>query len=142
MKKIIFLIISVFLFAVDEEYLDITNKLVNYQIKLENIANINPPFEIKRAPILNFAPKEEKRVVRKIIKIDLISIFNNKAYVLIREFLGEQLVKSTKKWLRVGDKIGKCRVKKITNDKLYLACPNKMLIKSLNKKIPFFKESK
>jgi len=142
MKKLILILITIFAFAAQEEYLDLTNKIVSYKIKLENITEIEPPFEIKRK-VLNFMPQQQqKKVIRKIIKIELISIFNNKAYVLIREYLGDQLIKTTKKWIKRGDKIGECKVIKITIEKLYLKCKNKILVKSINKKIPFFKESK
>jgi len=139
MKKLI-LFVGVFLFAqINDQYLNYTNKLVNYQIRLKDIGKIVPPFELPKNDVV-MNKNKEKKVIRKIIKVELISIFNGKAYVTLKEYLGTQLVGVTKKWVKVGDKIDKCVVSAITTDSMIIKCQNRKIVKSLNKKIPFFKE--
>ncbi len=141
MKKII-LIMGFFLFllAQDDKYLTFVNKLVNYNFELRNVEDRTAPFEIK---IINKSKGQniQKLLVKK-VKIDLLSIFNNQAYVKVDEYLGDQLIKTQKKWIKVGDKIYNCKLAKITIDKAVFKCGKKALIKSLNKKIPGFKEIK
>ena len=141
MKKLIFLLMVISCFAqVNDQYLEYTNKLVNYQIKLQNVEKIIPPFELPRNDVI--IKNKEKKVIRKIIKVELISIFNGRAYVTLKEYLGSQLVNVRKKWVKVGDKIDKCIVKSITIDSMIIKCQNRKIVKTLNKKIPFFKEQK
>ncbi|QCI28761.1 hypothetical protein [Caminibacter pacificus] len=142
MKKLVLFATAVLLFAqVNDQYLNYTNKLVNYQIKLKNIEKITPPFEIYRNEVV-YKNNKTKKIIRRVIKVDLVSIFDNKAYVVLKEYLGSQLVSVKKKWVKVGDKIDKCVVSNITIDKLVIRCKDRKIVKSLNKKIPFFKESK
>jgi hypothetical protein len=134
MKKILFLMMGMFLFAfTTDEFLDYTNKLVTYNFKLNNIDKIKSPFyEVKKPNFLN--NRRINKNIKKLIHISLISIFNNTAYIKIDEFKGDELVKEYKKWIKKGDKIEQCIVINIKIDKLILKCNNKILIKSLNKK--------
>jgi len=142
MKKIVvFFVINIFLFAKSDKYLTYVNKLVNYNFELKNIEGRKAPFEIKKI-VKKTNKKNIQNILVKKIKIELISIFNNQAYIKIKEFLGDQLIKSENKWVKVGDKVSKCKVNKITKDKIIFKCNNKILIKSLNKKIPGLKEVK
>jgi len=141
MKKLIVILIGIFAFAqINDQYLNYTNKLVNYQIKLKNVEKISPPFEL--VPNQFVLKNKEKKVIRKVIKVELISIFNNKAYVVLKEYLGSQLVSVKRRWVKIGDKIDKCKVANITTDTLIIRCKDRKIVKSLNKKIPFFKEQK
>jgi hypothetical protein len=141
MKKLLFILgITLLLFAQDDKYLTYVNKLVNYNFELRNVEDRKAPFEIK------ITPKNTKQNIQKIlvkkVKIELLSIFDKQAYIKIDEYLGDQLLKTQKKWVKIGDKIYKCKVEQITLDKVIFKCKNKKLVKSLNKKIPGFKESK
>ncbi|WP_456488725.1 hypothetical protein [Caminibacter pacificus] len=141
MKKLVIVTAFVALYAqVNDQYLSYTNKLVNYQIKLKNIEKITPPFEIYKNEVV--FKNKTKKVIRRVIKVDLVSIFDRKAYIVLKEYLGSQLVSVKKKWVKPGDKIDKCVVSQITIDKMVIRCQNRKIVKSLNKKIPFFKESK
>jgi len=141
MKKIVLLLgFALFLFAQDDKYLTYVNKLVNYSFELKNIEDKKAPFEIKLAQ--SAAKQNIKKLLVKRIKIELISIFDNQAYIKISEYLGDQLIKTEKKWVKVGDRVYKCKVVKITTDRVVFRCGKKTLIKSLNKKILGFKESK
>ncbi len=142
MKKLVLLTAAVILFAqVNDQYLNYTNKLVNYQIKLNGIEKITPPFEVESNNVV-FKNNKTKKIVRKIIKVDLVSILDKKAYIVLKEYLGSQLISVKKRWVKVGDKIDKCVVSGITLDKIIIRCKDRKIVKNLNKKIPFFKESK
>ncbi|NPA87282.1 MAG: hypothetical protein GXO01_01120 [Epsilonproteobacteria bacterium] len=141
MKKLILITAAVIAFGqVNDQYLNYTNKLVNYQIKLKDVGKITPPFEFATNDVV--IKNKEKKVIRKIIKVDLNSIFNGRAYVTLKEYLGTQLVSVKRRWVKVGDKIDKCVVSAITTDSLIIKCSGRKIVKSLNKKIPFFKEQK
>jgi hypothetical protein len=127
---------GVFVFAQQDIYLQYVNKLVNYNFELNDKETKRAPFEEKviKAKI--------QKTLTKTIKIHLLSIFDKKAYLKIDEYLGDQLIKKWKKWVKVGDKIYKCRVSKITFNTVIIKCPRKTLVKTINQKIPGFKEIK
>ncbi len=141
MKKIVIVLTAaLILFAQDDKYLMYVNKLVNYHFELRSITDKQIPFEIKvEHNKTNVAV--EKILVRR-IKVELLSIFNNMAHVKIKEYLGDQLIKQESKWVKKGDKIYDCKIVKITLTKVVLKCKDRVLIKTLNKKIPGFKEIK
>ena len=137
MKKIILILgMTLLLFAQDDKYLTYVNKLVNYNFELRNVEDRKAPFEIK-ITTKNTKQNIQKILVKK-VKIDLLSIFDNQAYIKIDEYLGDQLIKTQKKRVKIGDRVYKCKVVKITLDKVIFKCKNKKLVKSLNKKIPGF----
>jgi len=142
MKRLMFFAITAVLLAaqVNDQYLEYTNKLVNYQIKLNNVGQIVPPFELPRNDVV--FKNREKKVIRKVIKVELVSIFNGRAFVILKEYLGSQLVNIRKRWVKPGDKIDKCVVGSIKEDSIVIKCQKRRIVKSLNKKIPFFKEQK
>jgi hypothetical protein len=135
MKKILFLIIGVFLFAsVTEKYLDYTNKLVTYNFKLENIDKIKSPFyHPEKITFLN--NKKFNRNIKKIVHISLLSIFNNMAYIRVDEYMGDELIKTYKKWVKINDIIEKCKISNIYFDKIILKCGKKILVKHLHTKL-------
>ncbi len=142
MKKIILILIifNALLFAKDiDKYLNYSNQLLNYQFQLKGFNSIKPPFE-PEVNIINGKKVTNLKKLIKTIKVNLLSIFDKKAYVLIKIYLGNQFIKSYRKWVSVDDKIGDCKVSSIYFEKLILKCKNKTLIKSLNKKIPQIKE--
>lgn len=144
MKKIILIlmvIINLFASSITDKYLNYTNKLVYYGFDLDKFDKIHAPFETIMKIKLNKDIKNSKTLMKS-IKIELLSIFNNQAYFLIKEYLGDQLIKKYKKWFKVNNKIGDCKISKITLGKVILKCPNKLLIKTLNKQILHIKESK
>jgi len=141
MKKILLLFIGIFLFAKSDIYLDYVNKLVNYGFELKNLKTDKAPFEIKIDKNIKYKNSVERTLVKK-IKIELLSIFNNQVYLKIDEYLGDQLIKTQKKWLKKSDRIYNCKIIKISLEKVILKCGKKILIKSLNKKIPGFKETR
>ena len=145
MKKTV-LIIMVFVInlcaaGVTKIYLDYANKLVYYGFNLDGFDKIHAPFEpvIK---IVNGKKIKETKTLLKSINITLLTVFNNQAYVLIKEYVGDQLIKSYKKWVAINDNIGDCKVAKIKLSKVVLKCKNQTLVKTLNKKIPGIKETK
>jgi hypothetical protein len=136
MKKLILIIgLLTAVFAQDDKYLMYVNKLVNYNFELKEIDS-KAPFEIR--VIKN--KKTIERILVKRIKIDLLSIFDNQARVKVKVYLGEQLIKTYKKWVKPGDKLYNCKVAKITLTKLVLKCKNRTLVKTINTKIPNIKE--
>ena len=137
MKKLIIFLVIVFIYAQNDIYLDYVNKLVNYNFVLKNVEGKNAPFEIKNKKTFLKYKKLEKK-----IKIDLLNIFNNSAYVKIIYYLGDQITRVQKKWIKKGYKIGSCKVTNITLDVLKLRCNNRIIIKTLNKKIIKIKEEK
>jgi len=140
MKKIliIFFIIGL-MYAKDiDKYLNYVNELINYHFELKNFNKIKSPFEVK---IVN-GKTINVLELKKSIKINLISIFNKSAYVMIRIYAGKKLVHVEKKWIKIGDKIGNCIVKNILYNKLILKCKNKQIIKTLYKKILNLKDTK
>ena len=141
MKKIIiFLSTALFLLASNNKYLNYTDKLVHYHFELKNFNKIKAPFKEKR--VIKGAQKIKTSTgLEKSIKIKLLSVFNKSAYILIRVYLGEAVIKSYKKWVKVGETIEKnYKVKKITLNKIILRYKNKIIIKTLNKQIPGMKE--
>jgi hypothetical protein len=121
-------------------YLEYTNKVINYEFDLKNLDKIKSPFYvvIKRSSSGKHIKKEV--VVKKRIVLTLLSIFGNRAFIKTEEYLGEQLVKKQKKWIKLYDKIYNCILKKITSTDVYFKCANKTLHKTLNKKIPMLRD--
>ena len=148
MKKVLFLSISVFLFASQkgvnqkDVYIDYTNKIINYNFQLEGINDIKSPFYIPYKNIVETNGTKRHVEIKKSVKISLISIFGDKAYVQIDHYIGEQLVKSEKKWIKINDEIVKCKLIKLTETDAYFKCKDKTLHKSLNKKIPLLGDGK
>ena len=144
MKKTILIIImaiNIFASGITNKYLNYTNKLVYYGFNLDKFDRIHAPFEKVIKNRTNQNIKGSKAYVKS-IKIKLLSIFNNQAYFLIREYLGDQLIKEYKKWFKINNKIGDCKINKITLSKVFLKCPDKIMTKTLNKKTLKIKESK
>jgi nanoRNase/pAp phosphatase (c-di-AMP/oligoRNAs hydrolase) len=134
MKKILILIIGIFLFAsTNEEFLDYTNKLVTYNFELKNFDKISSPF-FKPRKLLFLKNKKINKRVQKFIHIRLISILNNMALIRIEEYKGDELIRKYKKWIKKGGKIEECRVKDIKTNKIILNCNHKLLIKKINEK--------
>jgi len=132
MKKIVFLLTAVFLFASKSEYLEYTNKLITYNFKLNNIDNIKTPFYKPKKAIIN---KKIAKNVKKIIHISLISVFNNSAQIKIETFIGEEKVKEYKKWVTRNSKIEYCKVKSVEKNRVIFKCNNRLLIKKLDKNL-------
>jgi len=132
MKKVIFLVMAVFLFASKSEYLEYTNKLITYHFKLNKINKIKSPFYNAEQIAMN--NKLANKKTKKIIYISLISILNNTALVKIDTFIGSEKIKEYKKWIYPNSKIEYCRVKHIDLNKIILKCGNKLLIKKIEKK--------
>jgi len=122
-----------------QTYLDYTNKLVNYNLMLENFDKVHSPFE-KDYIIVKKKVKAKKLV--KIIHINLLSIFDKRAYLLIQIYVGNQLIKSYKKWFKIGDKVDKCKLTKVEYNKIIFNCKNKKLVKTLNVKKLNIKEKR
>ncbi len=142
MKRVVIaiLIICSTILALDvDKYLNYTNQLINYQFELKGFDKIKEPFE-PTINIINGKKIKNIKTLIKTIKVELLSIFDNRAYVNIKEYLGEQLIKNYRKWVKPGDKIGNCVVSSITFDKMILKCKDKTLVKTLYKKIPNIKE--
>jgi len=134
MKKILFLIIGITLFAsVNSEYSNYTHKLLDYNFKLSKLFKITSPFFEDRHKTMSNNYAEED--VKKIINISLISILNNSALINVSTFIGEEKVKENKKWVKVNTKIGNCIVKHIYQNKIILKCDNKLEVKKLNQKL-------
>jgi len=149
MKKLIFIvaIIMTYLYSnvydnTTKKYMEYTNKIIGYNFDLKHFKDIHPPFESFEFMLKTVNGKKIKsnKTLIKTIKIKLLSIFNKKARFLIKVYLGGQLIKIYTKWVTIGSKISNCIVKKMTLDSVFLQCKNKILIKTLNKKIPGIKE--
>lgn len=146
MKKIITILIFFYIgYAKDninkvqDQYLNYTNKIINYYFKLD-LDNIKSPFYNSQSKkIVSHIKSIENK---EIIKIDLISILNNQAYIKIKKYLGDKLITINKKWIKLNQKIYKCKLVKLTNIKAIFKCRNKILIKSINKKLLFQKENR
>ena len=148
MKKIVILLVALILWAQNQKgkekdiYLEYTNKVINYEFELENIDKIKSPFYvvIKRSTQGKKVKKGAAAVVKKRIVLTLLSIFGNRAFIKTEEYLGEQLVKRQKKWIKLHDKIYNCVLNKLTNTDAYFKCANKTLHKTLNQKIPMLRD--
>jgi len=145
MKNLIIILISIFcvIYAKEDNniqnlYLNYTNKIINYYFKLD-LDKVKSPFYDRISQIVN--PNVKNIENKEIIKIDLISILNNKVYINVRKYLGDKLIEKNKKWLRLNQKIYNCKLTELTNIKAIFKCGNKILIKSINKKL-LFKEIK
>ena len=143
MKKIFLFLIIVFVSVLagrDNKYLNYTNSLIHYKFELKNFDDIKAPFEEKL--ILKNAQKiQSHSLLTKKTDVKLISVLDNSAYIKINKYTGDKLVKSYKKWVKKGDVFEKYyKVKKIKLDKIILQFKNKLIIKTLNKKIPGIKE--
>jgi len=109
MKKIILLtVLIVLMFGADDVklkniYLDYTNKIINYEFELKDINKIKTPFYKPYTPDLNMTKNisHNQASVKKSIKLTLLSIFGNRAHIKIDTYLGEQLIKSEKKWIQL-----------------------------------------
>jgi len=143
MKKLFLFFLSAFIciaFAKDNKYLNYTSSLIHYNFELKNFNKINVPFE-KKIIIKGVQKVNTFSGLEKKINIKLISVFNKNAYILINEYLGNKLIKSYKKWVKKGDTFEKYfTVKKIELNKIILKYKNKIILKTLNKKIPGIKE--
>ncbi len=144
MKKVI-LIVLLFIgisYSKDiDQYLNYANQLLNYQFNLNGFNKIKAPFEPEIKIIkINGKKMKNSKILIKTYKVNLLAIFNDKAYVLIKVYIGDQLVEKYKKWIKVGDIIGNCKVYSISFPKIILKCKKRLLIKTLYKKIPGIKE--
>ena len=133
MKRIlIFFILSITIYANQKDiYLNYTYKIINYHFKLKDLNKIKTPFYKPHKYVYN----NEKKQTQK-IEIELLSIFNNKALVIINKYINEELISTKKVWLKKNDKIENCKLIKITDTEVYFNCNNKILYKTLNIKIP------
>jgi hypothetical protein len=132
-KIILFLVIGIiFLYSSEkDEYLEYTNKLVNYHFELKGFDKLKSPFyKPEKKLFINNLVKN----VKEIIHISLLSVFNDLAYVKIEIFRGDELSNTYKKWVKKGEKIQNCKVKEINIDKIILQCGNQILVKTLNPK--------
>jgi len=117
--------------AQKDKYLEYTNKIVNYEFVIKDLDKIKSPIYEKKS--FNNGSKSKVNVKRR-VKITLLSIFDNKAYVKIEEFLGEELKNVNKKWLSKNSKIYDCKLVKLNTTNVVFKCKNKILKKSVNKK--------
>ena len=121
-----------------EEYV---RGILNYHFSLDRLNYIKAPFfKEKRIKIVknvkNKKNKKNKIHLENRIDIKLIAILGKKAYIKIDEYLGNAIIDENKRWVKIGDKISKCRVIKITDTDLYIKCNNRLIHKTLNTKIP------
>jgi len=140
MKRFIILIFIFILYAKDDMnkvqnlYLNYTNKIINYYFDL-NLDKIKSPFY---RPISQSITSNIKNMKNKeIVKINLIAILNNQAYIKIEKYVGDKLITTNKRWLKLNQKIYNCKLVKLTNIKAIFKCGNKNLVKSVNKKLLF-----
>ena len=147
MKKLITILIFVFCIGhtkddtnkTQNQYLNYTNKIINYYFKLD-LDNIKSPFYSPKPKTIIFNMKNIEN--KEIIKINLISILNNQAYIKVEKYLGDKLISTNKKWLKINEKNYNCKLIKLTDIEATFKCGNKILIKSINKKFLFKKENK
>jgi len=137
MKKILFLIAAIVLFASvnNSEYTDYTHKLLDYNFKLSKLSKITSPFFKEKQKMMYENSQLAAKEVKKITHISLISILNYSALINVETFIGEAKVKEYKKWVKVNSKVGNCIIKHIYLDKIILKCGNKIKIKKLKKKL-------
>jgi len=134
--------IAALLFAKDapsqrDIYMNYTDKIMSYGFEIPNLDKIKNPF------VVHVAKKRKNRVQkikRKYIKFSLISIFDNKVYVKIEKYLGEQLIDVKKKWIKPGDKVGECRLVKVTTTNAFFNCKGKTVKKTVNTKINMLRD--
>ncbi|GAB6073905.1 hypothetical protein [Nautilia lithotrophica] len=120
-------------------YLEYTNKVINYEFNINNLNKVKSPFY--EPPKFFPGTQNSKNVqIKKRVKITLLSIFENKAYIKVEEYLGEQLVAVIKKWISINDKIYDCRLSKLTDTDAVFKCSDKTLYKTINKKIPMLRD--
>lgn len=142
-KKIVLIMIFGVLFAKDmqkDEYLDYTNKVINYEFHLPNLDSIKNPFYEPDRLVIQTKSLHKKQDSKKRVKITLLAIFGSRAYIQIQEFLGEQLIKSKKEWLKLNDKIFDCVLTDLTQSTAVFKCKDGVLKKTLNRKLPMLKE--
>jgi hypothetical protein len=124
-------------------YLNYANKVINYEFTLKGLDKIKSPFYVKKIKkVYKSRNQYIKQNVQKVIKLELMSIFDNRAYIKIEEFLGEKLVSTNKKWIKKGDKVFGCKLVKLTETNAVFKCKNKTLNKTLNAKLPMLRDSK
>ena len=123
-------------------YIDYANKVINYEFNIKNINKLKSPFyeRPKSKSLSEYAGDKKNIRIKKRVKIILLSIFENKAYIKIEKYLGEQLIRVEKRWISLNDKIYDCKLTKLTDIDAYFKCPNKTLYKTVNTKIPMLRE--
>jgi len=144
MKKLILLfgIISLVVIKANTQkdiYLEYTNKIINYEFNLNNLNEVKSPFYEKRKNFPN-SHNAKNIQIKERVKITLLSIFGNKAYIKVEKYLGEQLVSVIKKWINVNDKVYDCRLFKLTDTDAVFKCSDKTLYKTINQKIPMLRD--
>ncbi|ACM92719.1 hypothetical protein NAMH_1264 [Nautilia profundicola AmH] len=120
-------------------YLEYTNKVINYEFNIKNLSKVKSPF-YEPPKFFPGTPNAKNVQIKKRVKITLLSIFENKAYIKVEEYLGEQLVSVTKKWISLNDKIYDCKLSKLTDTDAVFKCSDKTLYKTINKKIPMLRD--
>jgi hypothetical protein len=96
---------------INKQYID---ELLDYNIKLPS--NIYNSFVVKQTVKPQVKQIKAPKIIEK--KLILLAIFNNKALVEITGI-------NEKKWLKVGEKIEKYKLKKIIDNKAILVQKNK-----------------
>jgi len=146
MKRVVsILLLGILAFGAEEKsvkdlYLEYANKVISYSFKIDGLEDIKSPFY--QPPSAKKVTKIKKVPVKKSVRITLLSIFMNKAYIRIDEYLGAQLVGSVKKWIGLNDKIYDCKLIKLTATDAVFKCSKRMLFKTINQKIPRLRDSK
>ena len=155
MKKLVILLLAInIIFAQNTEqnnsilqnnqkdkYLEYTNKIITFGFELKNIEKIRSPF-YNVAKGIKIYHNYNSAKMKKSVKITLLSILGKQAYVKIDVYLGEQLIKTNKKWIRLNDKIYDCRLIKLTYTDAYFKCGKRTLYKTINKKILKLRDTK
>ncbi|AZV46961.1 hypothetical protein C3L23_06650 [Nautilia sp. PV-1] len=121
-------------------YLDYTNKIINYEFNIKNLSKVKSPFYAPPKYFPGAQASSKNAQIKKRVKITLLSVFGNKAYIKIQEYLGEQLIKITKKWIKLNEKIYDCRLSKLTETDAVFKCKDKTLYKTINQKIPMLRD--
>jgi hypothetical protein len=120
-------------------YLDYTNKVINYIFNIDDIEKVKSPFYEPQKFIPGVRVGKKNVRIKKSVNITLLSIFEDRAYIKVEEYLGEQLVSVKKKWLKLNDEIYDCKLTKLTDTDAVFKCTDRTLYKTINQKIPMLR---
>jgi hypothetical protein len=110
-----------------EEIEEKVDQILHYNFKLDHFNEMRTPFYVP--------PKKVDVKVKKEAQIryafELLSVLNNTARIKVMKYKGSELVKVTRDWYKVGDKVGPCKLAQIKLTEITLKCGDKIVKKRL-----------
>jgi hypothetical protein len=110
-----------------EEIKEKVDQILHYNFKLDHFNEMRTPFYVP--------PKKVDVKVKKEARIryafELLSVLDKTARIKVMKYKESELINVTRKWYKVGDKVGPCKLSKVQLTEITLKCGDKIVKKRL-----------